>query len=81
MPGVDVRGGAPGTIETDLMRPGNLVNTVAGTRVMVVSTFRPEYRADWMRRPLSADQQDVASRFAGIGEWRPKPRAVATRTA
>ena len=28
VPGVDVRGGAPGTIETDLMRPGNMVNVV-----------------------------------------------------
>ena len=28
MPGVSVRGGAPGTRETDLMKPGELVESV-----------------------------------------------------
>jgi L-aminopeptidase/D-esterase-like protein len=39
VPGVDVRGGAPGTIETDLMRPGNLVNTVHGILLSGGSAF------------------------------------------
>ena len=39
MPGVDVRGGAPGTIETDLMRPGNLVNVVHGILLSGGSAF------------------------------------------
>jgi L-aminopeptidase/D-esterase-like protein len=38
-PGVDVRGGAPGTIETDLMRPGNLVNVVHGILLSGGSAF------------------------------------------
>ena len=39
VPGVDVRGGAPGTIETDLMRPGNLVNVVHGILLSGGSAF------------------------------------------
>jgi L-aminopeptidase/D-esterase-like protein len=39
VPGVDVRGGAPGTIETDLMRPGNVVNRVHGVLLSGGSAF------------------------------------------
>jgi L-aminopeptidase/D-esterase-like protein len=39
VPGVDVRGGAPGTRETDLMRPGNLVQEVHAVLLTGGSAF------------------------------------------
>jgi len=42
---VDVRGGAPGTRETDVLRPGNLVDRV---HAVLVSAAAP---SGWTRRP------------------------------
>ena len=39
VPGVSVRGGAPGTIETDLTQPGNLINRVHGILLSGGSAF------------------------------------------
>jgi len=39
MPGVDVRGAAPGTMETDLMRPGYMVQAVHGVFLSGGSAF------------------------------------------
>ena len=43
--GVDVRGGAPGTIETDLLRPGTLVNEVHAVLLAGGSAFGLEAAA------------------------------------
>ncbi len=45
--GVDVRGGAPGTRETDLLNPVNLVQEVHG--ILLTGALR----SGWMRRPES----------------------------
>lgn len=47
--GVDVRGGAPGTHETDLMRPGNLVQQVHGVLLGGGSAFGLEAASGVMR--------------------------------
>ncbi len=47
--GVDVRGGAPGTRETDLLRPGNLVQEVHGVVLAGGSAFGLEAAAGVMR--------------------------------
>src|SRR6476619_2248051 len=39
VPGVSVRGGAPGTIETDLAQPGNLINRVHAVLLSGGSAF------------------------------------------
>jgi L-aminopeptidase/D-esterase-like protein len=47
--GVDVRGGAPGTRETDLLRPGNLVQHVHGIVLAGGSAFGLEAASGTMR--------------------------------
>ena len=47
--GVDVRGGAPGTRETDLLRPGNLVHEVHGIVLAGGSAYGLETAAGVMR--------------------------------
>ena len=47
--GVDVRGGAPGTRETDLLRPGNLVQEVHGVLLGGGSAFGLEAASGVMR--------------------------------
>jgi adenylate cyclase len=49
----------------------NVVNAVPGTRLLVVTTFRPEYRAPWAHRshygqlPLSPLGEDASSELLG----------------
>ena len=47
--GVDVRGGAPGTHETDLLRPGNLVQEIQGVLLGGGSAFGLEAASGVMR--------------------------------
>jgi L-aminopeptidase/D-esterase-like protein len=47
--GVDVRGGAPGTRETDLLRPGNLVQEIHGVLIGGGSAFGLEAASGVMR--------------------------------
>ena len=47
--GVDVRGGAPGTHETDLLRPGNLVQEIHGVVLAGGSAFGLEAASGVMR--------------------------------
>lgn len=49
VPGVDVRGSAPGTRETDLMRPGNLVQRIHGLVLSGGSAFGLDAASGVMR--------------------------------
>ena len=52
VPGVDVRGSAPGTRETDLMRTGNLVQEVHGIALSGGSAFGLDSASGVMRLSL-----------------------------
>lgn len=60
--GVDVRGAAPGTRETDLLRPGNLVEEVHAVLLTGGSAFGLA-AADGVMRTL--EEQGIGLRFAG----------------
>lgn len=59
---VDVRGGAPGTVETDLLRPDELVNTVNGIVLSGGSAFGLEARTGVMKY---LEEQKIGFRFGG----------------
>ncbi len=62
VPGVDVRGAAPGTRETDLMRPGNLVQEVHAVLLTGGSAFGLDAATGVMRW---CEERDIGLRFGG----------------
>jgi L-aminopeptidase/D-esterase-like protein len=60
---VDVRGGAPGTVETDLLRPDELVNTVNGIVLSGGSAFGLESRTGVVKY---LEEHKIGFRFAGV---------------
>lgn len=60
--GVDVRGAAPGTRETDLLRPGNLVEEVHAVLLTGGSAFGLDAAGGVMRY---LEEQGIGLRFAG----------------
>lgn len=60
--GVDVRGAAPGTRETDLLRPGNLVEEVHAVLLTGGSAFGLDAAGGVMR---TLEEQGVGLRFGG----------------
>ncbi len=62
MGGVDVRGAAPGTRETDLLRPGTLVQSVHAVLLTGGSAFGLDAAAGVMRW---CEEHDVGFRFGG----------------
>jgi len=60
--GVDVRGAAPGTRETDLLRPGNLVSEVHAVLLTGGSAFGLDATAGVMRH---LEERDAGLEFAG----------------
>lgn len=59
---VDVRGGAPGTVETDLLRPDELVNTVNGIVLSGGSAFGLDSRTGVMKY---LEENKIGFRFGG----------------
>ena len=60
--GVDVRGSAPGTRETDLLRPGNLINEVHGVLLSGGSAYGLDAAAGVMKY---LEEKQVGSSLAG----------------
>ena len=85
--GVDVRGGGPGTRETDLLDPRNMVERVHAVTLTGGSAFGLA-AADGVLRALSAQgrgfpmggpgQVDVPLRYAVVREG-PQPRTIVTK--
>src|SRR5256885_341659 len=61
--GVDVRGAAPGTRETDLLRPGNFVQTVNAVLLTGGSAFGLDAATGVMRW---CEERGIGLGFAGV---------------